>query len=147
MSLESADHIILAEDNPADVFLVKESFKQHGITCQLQIVSDGEDAMRMIERFDVEADAPRVAAIVLDLNLPKCSGEEIIRRLRQSERLASVPVVIMTSSEAPKDRALVNEIESACYFRKSASLAEFLKLGSVVKAMMRRGRAASSADV
>jgi two-component system, chemotaxis family, response regulator Rcp1 len=146
MGLMSADHIILAEDNPADIFLVKESFKQHGISCTLDVVNDGEDAMRVIDRFDGDVDAPRVAAIVLDLNLPKCGGDEIIRRLRRSEKLVSVPVVIMTSSEAPRDKALVNEIESGCYFRKSASLEEFLKLGGVVKAMMHRSRAAS-ADV
>lgn len=144
VSLAPDDHIILAEDNLADIFLVKESFRQHNIDCALSIVSDGEDAMRVIDQFDNDADAPRVAAIVLDLNLPKCGGDEIIQRLRQSERLVSVPVVIMTSSEAPKDKALVHQIVSGCYFRKSASLDEFLTLGAVVKAMMNRARVASA---
>jgi DNA-binding response OmpR family regulator len=143
VGLES-DHIILAEDNPADIFLVKESFRQHGIGCELDIASDGEVALRMIDQFDANADAPHVAAIVLDLNLPKCGGEEIIQRLRQSKKLISVPVVIMTSSEAPKDKALVGEIKAGCYFRKSASLEEFLQLGAVVKAMMQRSRAATA---
>jgi two-component system, chemotaxis family, response regulator Rcp1 len=126
---------VVIEDNKADVFLVEEAMAVHEIHAELQVITDGEEAMRRIE-------APRGTAtaipdlFILDLNLPKRSGNEILAGIRRSAQYAHVPVLIMTSSEAEKDRQETTRLGSSGYFRKPSGLDEFLKIGAVIKSLM-----------
>ncbi len=99
----SACQIVLAEDNPADVGLVRVALQTHGVHCDLHVIDDGEQALSFIERLDQDSRVPCPDLLLLDLHLPKHGGNEILKYLRASERCAQTPVVILTSSDAPSD--------------------------------------------
>ena len=127
-------YIVLAEDNPADVYLVREALHKEKIDCALKVFSDGEEAMRFVENLDVDSsfDCPEV--LLLDLHLPKKSGVDILKQLRASERCGHTPVVVLTSSHSMRDL----DSSGLHYFRKPSSLDQFMKLGQIVKQIMNR---------
>jgi CheY-like chemotaxis protein len=129
--------ILLVEDNAADVFFVREALRSQGIETELVVASDGEKAVEFIELAEGSYDAPCPQVILLDLNLPRKSGAEVLLRITQSSRLAQVPVVIVTSSDAPGDRAETARLGARRYFVKPRDLDEYLKLGLVVKDVLR----------
>ena len=98
-------------------------------------MSDGEEAVRLLERIESET-APCPNMMILDSNLPKRSDEEILRRLRQSARCPSIPVIVLTSSDSPKDKERVSMLGYSHYFRKPLELNEFMKLGPVVREVL-----------
>ena len=128
--------ILLAEDNPADVYLIREALREHQIECSLQVASDGKDVLRIISAESKPAGARQFGLIILDINLPRHDGIEILQRLRESPDFAHIPVVVLTSSDSPRDRALANQLGAACYLRKPSSLAQFLGLGSIFKHLL-----------
>lgn len=128
--------ILLAEDNPADVYLIREALREHGVDCTLRVASDGTDVLRIISPERSHAAAERLGLIILDLNLPRHDGIEILQRLRETPELAGVPVVILTSSDSPRDRSLANQLGATCYLRKPSSLVQFLSLGAVFKNLL-----------
>ena len=129
--------VLLIEDSPADIYIVRESLKKHLKDVQLQVLSDGEKAFDMIEATEADDSAPAPAILILDLNLPKRSGQEILQRIRQSSKLARVPVVIFTSSDSPADRAETTKLGATAYFRKPADLEEFMCIGKVVQSVLK----------
>jgi two-component system, chemotaxis family, response regulator Rcp1 len=129
--------ILLVEDNAADVFFVREALRSEGIESELFVAQDGEKAVQFIESAELSRDAPCPQVILLDLNLPRKSGAEVLLRITQSSRLASVPVVIVTSSDAPSDRAETAKLGARGYFVKPRDLDEFLKLGLLIKDVLR----------
>jgi DNA-binding response OmpR family regulator len=129
--------ILLVEDNVADVFFVREALRSEGIENELFIAQDGEKAMEFIETAENSRDSPCPQVILLDLNLPRKSGAEVLLRITQSSRLSHVPVVIVTSSDAPSDRAETTRLGARRYFVKPRDLDEYLKLGLVVKDVLR----------
>ena len=135
MSTPHVSHILLAEDNPADVMLVEVALKEHAIDCELLVMRDGEEALRFFRQLDADPNAPAPDLVLLDLHLPKHDGEEVIRGLRRSACCAETPVVVMSSSDSPKDRADAAR-HSARYFRKPAGLEAFMELGAVVKQVL-----------
>ena len=136
--------IFLAEDNGPDVLLVQEALDAHDLTYDLVIVEDGEEAFRYLDRLD-SGDAEKCPdLILLDLNLPRRSGTEILARLRTSPKCANTPVVVLTSSDSPRDRAIAKDLGAAGYFRKPADLEIFLSLGGVVKEVLQRSSQAPS---
>ncbi len=128
--------ILLAEDNAPDVVLIREAFKGLKRAYDLVVVQDGEKAMDFIERIDQQQLVPCPSLLLLDLNLPRRSGTEVLQRLRQSPKCCGIPVVILTSSDAPRDRASANHLGADCYFRKPSDLAEFMKIREVVDALL-----------
>jgi chemotaxis family two-component system response regulator Rcp1 len=122
--------VFLAEDNRADVYLVEMALKEHQIPFALRLVEDGDEALRVVERFGQEEPVPDIA--LLDLNLPRQEGDQIVRRLRQHPCCGSMPIVIMTSSDSDRDRAMAKTY-NAVFFSKPADLSGFLELGSLVK--------------
>ena len=82
--------ILLAEDNPADVYLIRAAFEEHGIDAPLQLVADGSEVLRVIDKFEVTG-AAEIKLIILDLNLPRHDGIEILQRLRLTQKLAVIP--------------------------------------------------------
>src|SRR5580704_13830045 len=107
----------------------------------VHIVPDGQEAIDFIAKAGSEPDAPCPHFLLLDLNLPKVDGFGVLRRLRASERLKAIPVLVITSSDSPGDRRRAAEL-GAGYFRKTPSYEDFLKLGGVLKLTAHRQRLA-----
>src|SRR5919112_1367835 len=91
--------ILVAEDNPADVYLLREAMRRQDETIELIVVSDGEEALEFIDRTGRYAGAPIPDLFVLDLNLPKSDGSDVLKRIREKPEFGDVPVVILTSSD------------------------------------------------
>jgi CheY-like chemotaxis protein len=128
--------VLLVEDSPADIYIVRESLKKHMKEVNLQVLNDGEKAFALIEAAESDDSAPSPALLILDLNLPKRSGQEILQRVRQSSKLGRIPVVIFTSSDSPVDRAETSRLGATAYFRKPADLEEFMCIGKVVQSVL-----------
>jgi len=126
--------ILLAEDNPADVYLIREALKEHGIDSPVHVVWDGKEVLQFIE--EASSAAHQLGLIILDLNLPRHDGIEVLQRLRETEGLSHVPVVVLTSSDSPRDRVVASEFGATCYLRKPFSLEQFLSLGGVFKDLL-----------
>ena len=127
-----ASWIVLVEDNPGDVALVREALYEYGIRSELTVIFDGERAVELFDRLD--RDRMRCPDLVLlDLKLPKRDGHEILERMRTSVQCAHVPVVIVTSSNAREDRDKAAKLGATRYLRKPHGLDEFIQLGAVLK--------------
>jgi CheY-like chemotaxis protein len=128
--------VLLVEDSPADIYIVRESLKKHMKEINLQVLNDGEKAFALIEASEADDSMPSPALLILDLNLPKRSGQEILQRVRQSSKFGRIPVVIFTSSDSPSDRAETTKLGATAYFRKPADLEEFMCIGKVVQSVL-----------
>lgn len=102
------------------------------------MLRDGEEALAWLARFDGDAETQTPALILLDLNLPKRTGMEVLRALRQGERWREVPVMVVSSSDNEADRREVARLGATAYFRKPSDLDEFLQLGHAVGRLLQR---------
>jgi CheY-like chemotaxis protein len=136
--------ILLAEDNPADVDLIREALREHRVECTVRVAADGQDVLRIISGEGERA--TRFGLIILDLNLPRHDGIEILKQLRESSWLAHVPVVVFTSSDSPKDRNMATSLGATRCLRKPSNLDQFLALGSVFKELLKAGKGVSHED-
>ncbi len=138
--MTSTIRILLAEDNAGDVFLVEDALSAHDLNYTLSTAADGERALQLLN--EAENGASTYDLLLLDLNLPKISGDRLLARVRQSDRLRGLPVIVVTSSDSPQDRAKVTELGADRYFRKPSNLQEFQRLGSLVRNIVQsRGNA------
>ena len=133
--------ILLAEDNPADVYLIREALQEHGVDCTLQVAADGKEVLQIIAREDPQ---PPPGLIILDMNLPRHDGIEILQRLRKIATFSHVPVVVLTSSDSPRDRQVATQLGATRYLRKPSNLEEFLSLGAIFKELLGRPRTKSA---
>ncbi len=124
--------IVLAEDNMGDVRLVREALIHHQLDAELILHRDGEEMLRYIERIE-SGKAPRPDVMLLDLNLPRQSGEAVLKRVRFSEFCADIPVVIVSSSNAPSDRKAASISGATRYFHKPSEFDAFMRLGEVIR--------------
>jgi two-component system, chemotaxis family, response regulator Rcp1 len=124
--------ILLAEDNLGDVLLVKDALVSHKIPHHLHVVRDGDEALAFIEHMGEPDGIPCPDVMLLDLNLPKVDGPEVLAKFRKHPLCAETPVIVITSSGALRDRDRIAKFGIARYFRKPSDLNEFLKLGAVV---------------
>ncbi len=124
--------ILVVEDAEPDVFLVREALEHSGLEFELHVLDDGEKAVDFLDSVDRDEQVPRPDLILLDLNLPKKSGGQVLERVRQSGTYGQIPVVILTSSDSPKDKAQAAHLRATEYFRKPSHLDEFMKLGPLV---------------
>ncbi len=131
--------ILLAEDNPADVYLIREALREHGVGCAVQVASDGRAVLKII---GAEGQVERFGLMILDLNLPLHDGIEILQRVRAVGTLDHLPVVVLTSSDSPRDRLLANQLGATRYLRKPSSLEQFLALGAIFKDLLEQGASA-----
>lgn len=120
--------ILLVEDNPADVRLTKESFKETKVRNKLHVVEDGVEAMAFLRREGKYADAPRPDLILLDLNLPKKDGREVLGEIKTDEDLRRIPVVVLTVSKADEDILKAYNHHANCYVTKPIALEGFIKV-------------------
>ena len=126
----------MAEDNYPDALLVREVVREKQLPFEIHVVSDGEKAFAFLERAERDGEAPKPDILLLDLNLPKRDGFEVLRRLRASTVLADTPVVVVTSSDSPHDIEQAREL-GAGYFRKPPNYTEFMKLGAVLAEVLK----------
>ena len=131
-------NLLLAEDNLPDVLLVEEAIRSQNLPIDVHVAADGQKAIEFIESAERDENAPCPHFLLLDLNLPKRDGFEVLRRLRASEKCNTVPAVIITSSDSPSDVSQAAAL-GAGYFRKPPSYDEFLKLGQVLKQRLKDG--------
>ena len=123
--------MVLVEDHLEDELLIRESLALRFPDADVTVLRDGEQMMRWIDMIESEY-APCPDIILLDLNLPRFRGEQVLERLRTTSRCGPVPVVIVSSSEAPTDRAMATRLGSARYFQKPQDYEAFMKLGDLV---------------
>lgn len=131
--------IVLVEDAAADVFLVREALLLGGLDFSLRVLDDGEKAIEFIEKVEEDHTEECPHLVLLDLNLPKKSGTQVLERMRQSQRCGRVPVIVLTSSDSPKDKEQTALLGANQYFRKPSKLAEFMRLGEIVRDLLRSG--------
>lgn len=129
-------HIVLVEDAEPDVILVREALEQSGLEFDLRVFDDGEQGVDFVENMDRDATITRPHLFLLDLNLPKKSGSQILERVRQSMTCSQVPVVILTSSDSHKDKMQAANLKATGYFRKPSRLDDFMKLGPYIRDLL-----------
>ena len=124
--------ILLAEDSPPDTFLVHEALRQQRLEYEMHVVADGEKALRFLDRVET-GELPCPDVVLLDLNLPRKTGADVLSRLRGSDICRDTRVVVLSSSDSPQDRQAMSELGANDYFRKPTDLDDFMKLGAVVR--------------
>jgi CheY-like chemotaxis protein len=126
--------VFIVEDNDPDVYLVEEALRSQGISAQLQRCQDGEEAIRAVSQIDA-ARLPDI--IIIDLNLPKVTGLEVLKHVRSLKQFDGVPVLVLTSSQSRTDRALSQQFGANAYIAKPPTLPEFLSnVGSGIRALL-----------
>jgi chemotaxis family two-component system response regulator Rcp1 len=124
--------ILLVEDNAGDVRLTREALRENKLHNNLNVVGDGVEAMAFLRREGIYAQSPRPDLILLDLNLPKKDGRQVLSEIKTDEELKRVPVVILTTSKAEKDILRAYDLHANCYITKPVDLEQFL---AVVRAI------------
>jgi CheY-like chemotaxis protein len=127
--------ILIGEDNPADVYLIRIALQEHAIDLPLRVAADGQELLRIIDEEE-RVGQTQTTLIILDINLPRHDGLEILKRLRRSGPLSGVPVAVLTSSDSPRDRLASADLGAARFLQKPSSLEQFLKLGGVFKELL-----------
>jgi CheY-like chemotaxis protein len=112
--------------------------RRHYLDADLQLLNDGEAAIRLIARTEADETAPRPDLILLDINLPRTDGFEVLERLRQSKKCANIPVIVMTSSAAQADQDKAKGLGANAYFEKRSGYDDFLKIGAVIHGLLKK---------
>jgi chemotaxis family two-component system response regulator Rcp1 len=126
--MSAAIDVLLVEDSPGDVRLTREAFKDAKVHINLHVASDGAEAMAFLWREGKHANAPRPDLILLDLNLPKKDGREVLAEIKESPTLKSIPVVVLTTSASEEDILKSYQLHANCYITKPVDLDGFLKV-------------------
>jgi two-component system, chemotaxis family, response regulator Rcp1 len=125
---EASFNILLVEDSPGDVRLTREAFKDAKIYINLHVAKDGIEAMAFLNREGEYAAVPRPDLILLDLNLPRKDGRQVLEEIKESPSLKSIPVVILTTSASDEDVLRSYRLHANCYISKPVDLDGFLKV-------------------
>jgi two-component system, chemotaxis family, response regulator Rcp1 len=124
--------VLLVEDSPGDVRLTQEAFRDANPSIRLHVATDGVEAMTFLRREGIHADAPRPDLILLDLNLPKMDGREVLAHIKADDTLKTIPTVILTTSDAEADIVKSYQLQANCYLSKPVQLDVFESLvGSI----------------
>ncbi len=132
MSLYHPIEILLVEDNPSDVRLTIEALKEGKVYNKLSVVKDGVEAMAFLRRQGKYAKSPQPDLILLDLNLPKKDGREVLAEIKKDSKLRTIPVIVLTTSRAEQDVLKTYKMHANCYIPKPVDLERFI---TVVKAI------------
>ena len=120
--------ILLVEDNPGDVRLTREALREGKVRNNLYVASDGVDALAFLRREGQYADAVRPDLILLDLNLPRKDGREVLQEIKADATLRYIPVVVLTSSQAEQDILRAYDLHANCYVTKPVDLDQFIRV-------------------
>ena len=118
--------VLLVEDDPGDVLLIREAFEDNKVRNRLHVVSDGVEAIDFLRKQGAHADAPTPDLILLDLNLPRMDGREVLQALKQDESLRSIPVVVLTTSESEEDVLRSYSLHANAYVTKPVDFERFI---------------------
>jgi chemotaxis family two-component system response regulator Rcp1 len=125
--------ILLVEDNPGDVRLTQEAFKEGKMINKLSVVEDGVEAMAFLRREGKYTDVPRPDLILLDLNMPKKDGREVLAEIKKDPNLKNIPVIILTTSQAEQDILKSYNLHANCYITKPVDLKQFNRVVKTIK--------------
>jgi two-component system, chemotaxis family, response regulator Rcp1 len=118
--------VLLVEDNPGDVRLTKEALKEGKLLNQLTVVGDGVEALSFLRKEGIYADAVQPELILLDLNLPKKDGREVLAEIKADPNLRRIPVVVLTTSSSEEDILKIYDLHANCYITKPVDLEQFM---------------------
>ena len=125
--------ILLVEDNPGDVRLTVEAFKEGKIYHHMSVVNDGVEALTFLHQEGPYGNAPRPDLILLDLNLPKKNGCNVLAEIKVEENLKEIPVVVLTTSNAEKDILKTYDLHTNCYISKPVHLEQFITIAKFIE--------------
>jgi two-component system, chemotaxis family, response regulator Rcp1 len=128
--------VLVVEDNESDIFLIREAISMANFPVVVQVVNDGEAAIRFFERADADTSIPCPAVVILDINLPKKQGGEVLKHMRQSHRCRQALVVVVSTSKSVQDREQMESLGANQYFSKPSDYDEFMRLGAIVKSLL-----------
>src|SRR4051812_49428849 len=128
--------VLLAEDNPGDVLLVRDALQQQAFNFELVVMDNGDKIRSFLG--NPEHYNPNLDVLLLDLNLPRVDGPDMFRLLRDHPCCCEAPVIVITSSDSPRDRAWTEEFRVAHYFRKPSNYDDFMKLGELVRSVVQK---------
>ncbi|WP_367128921.1 response regulator [Saccharothrix sp. HUAS TT1] len=120
--------VLLVEDDPGDALMTQEAFEHHKIRNLLHVVRDGVEALEFLRRQGPYEDAPRPGLILLDLNLPKMDGREVLAEIKADETLRPIPVVVLTTSEAEEDILRSYNLHANAYVTKPVDFDRFIEV-------------------
>lgn len=126
--MDNEADVLLVEDNPADIDLTRESLEEARILSNLHVAKDGVEAMAFLEQREPYEDAPVPDLVLLDLNLPRKDGREVLRECKKDDRLKTIPVVVLTSSEAESDVVRAYDLHANSYVVKPVGLEDFVDI-------------------
>lgn len=132
--------VLLVEDNPDDVTIVKRAMRKSDLKCDLYVASDGEEALDMLARKGEFEDTPRPDLVLLDINLPKINGLEVLAKIKQDDQLKRIPVIVLTISEREEDMARAYDSGAASYMTKPVDSKDFERLIQTVQEYWRIAR-------
>ncbi len=128
-----AIEILLVEDNPGDVRLTQEALADAKVANEMHVASDGIDALAWLRREGKFVDAPRPDLILLDLNMPRMDGREVLAEIKKDSALKSIPVVVLTTSDADEDILKSYELHANCYITKPVDFEQFVKVVQTIE--------------
>ena len=131
--------IFIVEDNLGDVLLVREALKESSLQFELRHAADGEEAIQVLSRDHIQPDL-----VLLDINLPKRDGWEVLHEIRANPQTKSVPVVVLSSSGSPEDRARACRNLPSMYIQKPSNLEDFLAVGKTIEGFLRENASGAS---
>jgi CheY-like chemotaxis protein len=125
--------ILLVEDNLGDIRLTRETLKEGKVRNNLHVSVDGVEALKFLKQEGEYQDAPRPDLILLDLNMPRMDGRELLERIKRDDDLKRIPVVIMTTSEAEEDIVKSYNLHANCYITKPVGLDQFIQVVKMIE--------------
>jgi len=128
--------VLVVDDNDADVVLIQDAIQAADLALTVHVVKDGDEAVRFFDRADTDNDMTPPDLVILDINLPKRPGTEVLRHMRQSQRSRGALVLAVSTSDSARDRQQMSDLGANGYFRKPSEYDEFIKLGDVIKNLL-----------
>ena len=126
-------HILLVEDNEGDILLIKDAFEDAKMVVELSVVRDGKEAVNFLDKQDKYTDAEMPDLILLDINLPKKNGHEVLQYIKESEKLRHIPVIMLTTSSSERDINLSYNHHANCYIAKPIDVNDFLTIVATIE--------------
>ncbi|MDX2149768.1 MAG: response regulator [Bryobacteraceae bacterium] len=122
--------LLMVEDNPGDVYLIRQALREAGFECRMTVAADGDEALGILHRENGEHRLPDM--VLLDLNLPKRSGHEVLREIKSDPQLRRIPVIVLSSSQAESDLRTAYDLHANCYIHKPSTLSEVLHVAQQI---------------
>jgi DNA-binding response OmpR family regulator len=124
--------IVVVEDSPEDADLIGIVLQEHHVDCRMRVIRDGATAIQLLDDLDTGPSAPQLDLFIVDINLPKYSGEDVLKFLRGTERFAHIPVIVMSGLDSSIGERSAMKHGATVYFRKPSTLEEYMQLGPII---------------